>query len=82
MNVGPKAGTRYNVTRSANIENPTEVYSEGSGGTGSSKGRTTNHAATGTRETSKIFESGRGDRATLPVVPAMGDRMLGCQRYY
>jgi hypothetical protein len=71
MKVGPKAGTKYNVARSANIENPTEVYKDGSGGTGSRKGRTTNHAATGTMEPSKIVGSGRGASAALLMVPAM-----------
>lgn len=45
----------------ANIENPTDAHRAGKGGTGSSKGRTTNHEATGTRDISKILESGLGD---------------------
>jgi hypothetical protein len=36
----------------ANTENPNEAYSAGKGGTGSTSGRTTNHAATGTSERS------------------------------
>lgn len=73
MNVGPSAGTRYKVARRANMENPTEVYRAGSGGTGSSRGRSTNHPAIGTREPSKTFESGLGESAELldvPTIPA------------
>jgi len=62
--VGPNAGTRYNVASSANIENPNDVYSAGSGGTGSKSGLTTNHAATGTRPKSKIEGRSRGGGAT------------------
>jgi hypothetical protein len=71
MKVGPKAGTRYNVARSANIENPTEVYRAGKGGTGSIKGLTTNQAAIGMVEQRKIVGSGRGDKAALLVAPAI-----------
>jgi hypothetical protein len=44
------------------MENPTDAHSAGSGGRGSSKGRMTNHEATGTRDISKILGRGRGDR--------------------
>lgn len=44
------------------MENPTDAHSAGSGGRGSSRGRTTNHEATGTRDISKILGRGRGDR--------------------
>ena len=71
MKVGPRAGTRYNVARSAKSENPTEVYKDGSGGTGSSKGLSTNQVATGMMDPNKIVGSGRGDKAALPVVPAI-----------
>lgn len=74
MNVGPSAGTRYKVARSANIENPTEVYRAGNGGTGSSRGRSTNHPAIGTSEPSRTFERGLGERAGLldvPTIPAV-----------
>jgi len=44
------------------MENPTDAHSAGSGGRGSSKGRMTNHEATGIRDMSKILGRGRGDR--------------------
>ena len=71
MKVGPRAGTRYNVARSANIENPTEVYRAGKGGTGSIKGLTTNQAAIGMVEPRKIVGRGRGDKAALLVAPGI-----------
>jgi hypothetical protein len=62
MNLGPTAGTRYRAARNANRENPNEVYSPGRGGAGSRSGLTTNHDATGTKETSSTVESGLGER--------------------
>ena len=44
------------------MENPTDAHRAGSGGSGSSKGRTINHEATGIRDISKILGRGRGDR--------------------
>jgi hypothetical protein len=70
--VGPKAGTKYNVARNANIENPTEVYNEGNGGMGSSNGLTTNHTAIGKMEARKMVGRGRGDKGALLVTPAIG----------
>jgi len=72
MKVGPRAGTRYNVARSAKSENPIEVYNDGRGGTGSSSGLSTNQAATGMMDPNKIVGSGRGDKAALLIVPAIG----------
>lgn len=76
INVGPNAGTRNRVARSANIENPTDVYSAGSDGTGSRNGRITNHAATGMSEISRILGRGRGVRAALVIGPAIAVSML------
>jgi hypothetical protein len=82
MKVGPRAGTRYKVARRANSENPTEVYKEGSGGTGSNKGLSTNQAATGMTEPSKIVGSGRGDSAALLVVLVVPAISIGFTRFY
>ena len=41
------------MARKANIDNPQDTWRAGRGGTGSINGRTTNHDATGTEDTSK-----------------------------
>jgi hypothetical protein len=61
-NLGPTVGTIYSAAKNANREKPNEVYSPGRGGTGSRRGLTTNHDATGTKETSSTVESGLGER--------------------
>jgi hypothetical protein len=60
MKVGPSAGTRYSVERSARIENPKEAYNAGNAGTGLRNGLAINHVATGTRPNSKMGDKGRG----------------------
>ena len=65
MKVGPRTGTKYSVERSEKIENPTEAYNAGSGGTGSRNGLTINHAPTGTRPNRKIGDKGRGPSCIL-----------------
>lgn len=59
------------------MENPTDAHRAGNGGRGSSKGRTTNHEATGIRDTSKILGHGRGDRggAMARLAKFQGDGM-------
>lgn len=60
MNAGPTDGTIYNVANRANIENPNEVYSAGSGGTGFKNGRRMYQDATGTKPRSKTRGRLRG----------------------
>lgn len=68
MNLGPKAGTRYMAPRNAYKENPSEVYSAGTEGTGSKSGLTTNQLAMGTRPNSRAEGNGRGTNAFSDIV--------------
>ena len=58
-NVGPRTGTRYAVARNANTEKPSAAWKAGRGGNGSRRGRTSNHAPTGTRERNSTVGIGR-----------------------
>ena len=61
MKVGPRAGTRCNVAKNANMEKPKEEYRAGIEGAGSKKGLAMNHEATGTRPKSNTGDKGRGE---------------------
>ena len=66
INVGPRAGTRYNTATNANIENPIAEYKAGNAGTGFIRGLNTNHdAMDASAIVTKLEGNGRGDTIFL-----------------